>query len=85
MNFTHMPELGGQYSYFICLLLMALIGGGMMVWFYKKDGLSKNTEDFLGVFQPIACNTNIAKNKHVMIYIDGATSLRFPRATFKIG
>ncbi len=33
-------------------------------------------------FQPIACNTNIAKNKHVMIYIDGATSLRFPRATF---
>ena len=50
MNFTHMPELGGQYSYFICLLLMALIGGGMMAWFYKKDGLSKNTEDFLGVF-----------------------------------
>ena len=45
MNFTHMPELGGQYSYFICLLIMALIGG-MMAWFYKKDGLSKNTEDF---------------------------------------
>ena len=42
MNFTHMPELGGQYSYFICLLLMALIGGGMMAWFYKKDGLKKH-------------------------------------------
>lgn len=36
MNFTHMPELDGQYSYFICLLIMALIGGGMMAWFYKK-------------------------------------------------
>ncbi len=36
MNFSHMPELGGKYSYFICLLIMALIGGGMMAWFYKK-------------------------------------------------
>ncbi|KEK21074.1 metal transporter [Bacillus manliponensis] len=36
MNFENMPELGWKYGYFICLAVMAVIGGGMMVWFYKK-------------------------------------------------
>lgn len=36
MNFENMPELKWEYGYFICLAVMAFIGGGMMVWFYKK-------------------------------------------------
>lgn len=36
MNFDHMPELKWEYGYYICLAVMAFIGGGMMVWFYKK-------------------------------------------------
>ncbi|MGG0188183.1 magnesium/cobalt transporter CorA [Bacillus rhizoplanae] len=36
MNFDNMPELKWEYGYYICLAIMALIGGGMMVWFYKK-------------------------------------------------
>ncbi len=35
MNFQHMPELTGRYSYFIVLGLMGLISIGMVCFFYK--------------------------------------------------
>ena len=36
MNFENMPELKWQYGYFEALLLMAIIGIGMYIWFKKK-------------------------------------------------
>jgi magnesium transporter len=36
MNFEHMPELKERYAYPIVLLLMALSGVAMMVWFRRK-------------------------------------------------
>ncbi|MBM7603594.1 magnesium transporter [Metabacillus crassostreae] len=37
MNFQYMPELAGEYSYFIVLGLMVLIALGM-IWFFFKMG-----------------------------------------------
>ncbi len=34
MNFAHMPELQGEYSYFIVLGVMAVIAGGLLGIFY---------------------------------------------------
>jgi magnesium transporter len=39
MNFTHMPELQGEYSYFIVLGLMAAIAGGLLSIFYWQGWL----------------------------------------------
>jgi len=36
MNFKEMPELDQPYAYFIALLTMTMIGGGMMAFFYFK-------------------------------------------------
>jgi magnesium transporter len=36
MNFRNMPELDHPYAYYIVLLLMALIGVFMFIWFKKK-------------------------------------------------
>ena len=36
MNFQNMPELQSPYGYFIALSLMALIGGGLMIYFWRK-------------------------------------------------
>ncbi|WP_391558040.1 magnesium/cobalt transporter CorA [Robertmurraya sp.] len=36
MNFEHMPELRWEYGYFLILLIMLIIGGGMYIWFKKK-------------------------------------------------
>jgi magnesium transporter len=36
MNFENMPELKWRYGYFEALLLMAIIGIGMYIWFKKK-------------------------------------------------
>jgi magnesium transporter len=37
MNFEHMPELGWTYGYPLALAAMALISGGLWVWF-KRSG-----------------------------------------------
>lgn len=39
MNFQHMPELAYQWSYPIVLGVMALIGGGMLLFFRSKGWL----------------------------------------------
>ncbi len=39
MNFSYMPELNLKYGYFIILAVMALIAGGMMLFFRKKKWL----------------------------------------------
>jgi magnesium transporter len=36
MNFTNMPELQTPYGYFIILGLMALLGGGLGIFFYVR-------------------------------------------------
>lgn len=37
MNFDHMPELHGQYSYYIVLGIMLALGAGMFYLFRKRD------------------------------------------------
>ncbi|MBW2541636.1 MAG: hypothetical protein JRF15_06040 [Deltaproteobacteria bacterium] len=36
MNFENMPELGARYAYYMVLGFMALVGIGMLAFFYKK-------------------------------------------------
>ncbi len=36
MNFENMPELGARYGYYVILGFMALVGMGMLAFFYKK-------------------------------------------------
>jgi magnesium transporter len=36
MNFENMPELGVRYAYYVVLGFMALVGIGMLAFFYKK-------------------------------------------------
>ncbi len=36
MNFENMPELGARYAYYVILGFMALVGMGMLAFFYKK-------------------------------------------------
>lgn len=36
MNFTYMPELQTSYGYFIILILMVLLGGGLGIFFYVR-------------------------------------------------
>jgi magnesium transporter len=36
MNFKHMPELNGSYSYFIIIGLMAVLSIVIFLWFRKK-------------------------------------------------
>ncbi len=36
MNFENMPELGERYAYYVILGFMALVGIGMLGFFYKK-------------------------------------------------
>jgi magnesium transporter len=36
MNFHNMPELSLPYGYYTLLIIMAIIGGGMILWFRKK-------------------------------------------------
>ena len=36
MNFENMPELGMRYAYYMILGFMALVGIGMLAFFYKK-------------------------------------------------
>jgi magnesium transporter len=36
MNFENMPELGVRYAYYVILGFMALVGIGMLAFFYKK-------------------------------------------------
>jgi magnesium transporter len=36
MNFKNMPELQWEYGYFIVLIVMAIIGFLMYLWFKKK-------------------------------------------------
>jgi magnesium transporter len=35
MNFQYMPELEMKYGYFIVLVIMGIIGGGMLYFFYR--------------------------------------------------
>lgn len=37
MNFEHMPELGWHYGYYSALALMALVAGGLILYFKRKD------------------------------------------------
>jgi len=37
MNFEHMPELHWKYGYAFALALMALVSGGLLVWFRHKE------------------------------------------------
>jgi len=37
MNFVHMPELEWQIGYYLALGLMALVAGGMGLWFKRRD------------------------------------------------
>ncbi|KXH80103.1 magnesium/cobalt transporter CorA [Sporosarcina sp. HYO08] len=39
MNFTHMPELNWHYGYTIALVVMAIIGVAMLLWFKQKGWL----------------------------------------------
>lgn len=39
MNFENMPELGWRYSYFLILGIMALVGGGLIVFFRRRGWL----------------------------------------------
>lgn len=39
MNFTNMPEITGDWSYFIVLGIMVAIGGGMLIFFKTKKWL----------------------------------------------
>ena len=39
MNFDHMPELRWRHGYFLVMGLMAVIAGGMLVWFRRKRWL----------------------------------------------
>ena len=36
MNFANMPELGWNLGYPVVLGLMTLVGGGMVVFFWRK-------------------------------------------------
>ncbi len=39
MNFEYMPELGWRYGYLAILLFMALLAGGMLLYFRKRNWL----------------------------------------------
>jgi magnesium transporter len=39
MNFEHMPELGWRYGYYLTLLGMALLAGGMLFYFRRRNWL----------------------------------------------
>lgn len=36
MNFQHMPELGWRYGYFLVLGLLALVAGGLLLYFKRR-------------------------------------------------
>ncbi len=39
MNFKHMPELSWHYGYFLVMIIMAVIAGGMIYYFKRKKWL----------------------------------------------
>jgi magnesium transporter len=39
MNFTHMPELQQPWGYYACLLLMAFVAIGQLLYFKKRRWL----------------------------------------------
>jgi magnesium transporter len=42
MNFEHMPELHWLHGYPFALSLMAVTGGSMMIWFYRKGWIRRS-------------------------------------------
>lgn len=45
MNFKNMPELDSPYGYYGTLLLMMLVGGGLLVYFWRKGWIFQANED----------------------------------------
>ena len=47
MNFVHMPELQWRLGYLWAILLMALIAGGMLTWFWSRGWLWPRKRDVM--------------------------------------
>jgi magnesium transporter len=45
MNFENMPELKSEYGYFATLALMAVIGGGLFIYFWRKGWVGNAGDD----------------------------------------
>jgi magnesium transporter len=41
MNFEYMPELGYRWGYPVLLVVMALVTGGMLLYFRRKGWLGR--------------------------------------------
>ncbi len=44
MNFENMPELHSKYGYYIALGLMLLVGGGLLIYFWRKGWIFEKEE-----------------------------------------
>jgi magnesium transporter len=45
MNFENMPELHSRYGYYLALALMLIIGGGLLIYFWRKGWIFEETEE----------------------------------------
>lgn len=47
MNFDNMPELKTKYGYFATLGVMAIVAGGLLIYFWRKGWLFQREEEFV--------------------------------------
>jgi len=47
MNFDNMPELRSRYGYFLTLAVMAIVAGGLLVYFWRKGWIFQKEEEFV--------------------------------------
>lgn len=47
MNFENMPELKTKYGYFATLGVMALVAGGLLIYFWRKGWLFQKEDEFV--------------------------------------
>lgn len=47
MNFDYMPELRMKYGYYVTLGIMAMVAGGLLIYFWRKGWLFQHEEEFV--------------------------------------
>lgn len=45
MNFENMPELHSPYGYYLTILLMVVIGGGLLIYFWRKGWIFESKDE----------------------------------------
>ena len=60
MNFDNMPELHSRYGYFGALATMAIIGGGLLIYFWRKGWIFEESEGETPVAKKEEINASVA-------------------------